>query len=361
MEYLLANEAARYCLVSCLGRGSTASVFKAMRSDAVSQIEQPVAVKILHSETDVQKWRDEFYSLFRMESQHCVRVYGFDRIKGHPALILELVEGASLHDLLEAGMAQDIPWQEVAHQVSQGLIDLHSAQLIHGDLSPANVLIRRDGCVKLTDFGFGNVQRGKIETTPEYAAPEVLSLLEAPSTSSDWYSLAQILSRHSTSLDHHWIQQTLTARPEDRCVPKDVFSSNHRHQLGEIVQKYLISSKRPMTQRLRALGEHIRDGTTWWPKRSYLKGTFAMILSAFIQHGSVDFSWSSEPFTARLTVRSQKWVKVLMNGQEMGYAPLKLEGIKAGVVRLDLISARNRKQRILTLLPGSHMVIAGLD
>ena len=86
-------------------------------------------------------------------------IYGLEDTGGVHALVLELVEEATLAERLERG---PIPFDEalpIAHQIAQALAAAHERSIIHRDLKPANVKVQDDGTVKVLDFGLARPVR----------------------------------------------------------------------------------------------------------------------------------------------------------------------------------------------------------
>jgi len=111
-----------------------------------------------------------------------------------PYLVMELVDGPSLAAVLAKGPLDAFRAMDVIAQVAAGLHAVHLAGLVHGDVKPANLLLDRQGHVKITDFGIARTAAaavagtGLIAVTPAYLAPERLA--DAPATpASDLYAL----------------------------------------------------------------------------------------------------------------------------------------------------------------------------
>jgi predicted ATPase/class 3 adenylate cyclase len=146
----------------------------------------PVAVKILNYEfptpDDIEQFYNEYDLLQSVNLLHGRRVLKKGREKNHHAVWLEWVEGRTLAEILQTsplGIAAFLP---IAISLADALAEIHHQHLIHKDVCPANVIIRKDGrtaCV--IDFGFtsrlelkqqyvGNPER--IEGTLNYVSPE---------------------------------------------------------------------------------------------------------------------------------------------------------------------------------------------
>ena len=190
--------AGRYRLERRIAAGGVGEVWRA--EDLV--LARPVAVKLLrpgyasHPQT---------LARFRAEARHAgslahpaiaqVYDYGESGPAGAPYLVLELVDGPSLAGSLAAGPLGSAAAMDVVAQVAAGLAAAHAAGLVHRDVKPANLLMGRDGSVKITDFGIAHAagsapitQVGTLVGTPAYLAPERAA--GQPATpASDVYSL----------------------------------------------------------------------------------------------------------------------------------------------------------------------------
>lgn len=120
----------------------------------------------------------------------------------HPFIVMELIHGPSAASLAKGRGERPLAVAaRVLTQVAAGLQHAHDHGLIHGDISPRNVLIREDdGTAKLADFGLARAYEddaderlGDVGGTPGYTAPEVLDG-DPPSRASDLYSLAAVAS-----------------------------------------------------------------------------------------------------------------------------------------------------------------------
>lgn len=205
---------AKYLLQSRIGGGRFGVVYRAVHI----ALQKAVAVKVLESGNrlgalDFQQFRVEAEALGRLSHPHIVGVtdFGVDPGGGGtPYLVMELVEGPTLERVLAREGAVDVlraaPW---IVQIASALDHAHASGVVHGDLSPNNVVMVGDGdasMAKVIDFGLArlvhhdsptdeDLERGRrITGTPGYAAPEQLRG-EPPSTAGDIYALAAVAFR----------------------------------------------------------------------------------------------------------------------------------------------------------------------
>jgi serine/threonine-protein kinase len=167
-----------------------------------------VAVKILRGELGAQsdwvrRFHDEATCIARLGSPNVVAVHDFGREGGEDYLVMEFVEGTSLSRLLElkAGRLEPVCAAAIACQVADGLRAAHGAGIIHRDIKPDNILLRRDGQAKIADFGISRLieevsrtRTGSVFGSPLFMAPEQVEGRN-PSGAIDVFALAGVLYR----------------------------------------------------------------------------------------------------------------------------------------------------------------------
>lgn len=193
-----------YVLGESLGVGGMAVVYRAVGADG------PVALKILHqgriTPDEVKRFRREYLTLDRLDHPNVVKVVDAGEHAGYPWLALELVEGHDLGAIIEKWQADPPPdrWDRVEHiliELCNALAYVHENGIIHRDLKPGNVLIGRDGAVRLTDFGVVKdpdvfttnlTMAGRLVGTVAFMAPEQITG-DAVDARADLYSLGALL------------------------------------------------------------------------------------------------------------------------------------------------------------------------
>lgn len=329
-----------------LGEGSQGTVFKALRRDPQTGLSETVAVKILHSETAVELWRSEFESLRRIHSKFCVRVFAFERLRGRPALVLEYVDGISLATL---GILTEEFSAEIVAQLEEAVCDLHEQNLFHGDLSPHNILIDREGFVRLLDFGMANAS-GRF--TPEFAAPERFAGEEA-NFSADLFSIGRIhqfLRGQSFSPDE--TSPHLKLSPAQRKLSGKISNPDARIRLGEHVAHVLSrqSSIRNIVTRVMNRTQPVRS-TSW----------LTAALAAFMMCLASSAATAKLPSEFFVQIRTNHWHYFILDGQPLGYSPVSV-ALQAGRShRLEWISARGRGVKTLGAAPHSLRILQDRD
>lgn len=146
----------RYQIVSKLGSGGTAVVYKAI--DTV--LNREVTVKILQSQFTsnqkfVMRFRKEAQAIAALSHPNIVSVYDVGSSEeGEPYLIMEYVEGRTLKDVInKLGPLSLDRSLDYIHQILAGLNHAHSYGVVHRDIKPQNIMITPEGRVKIMDFG----------------------------------------------------------------------------------------------------------------------------------------------------------------------------------------------------------------
>jgi serine/threonine protein kinase len=191
----------RYRVEGELGRGGMARVYRG--TDLV--LGRPVAVKVLSSQyaedgTFVSRFRREAQAAARLNHPNLVQVFDTGSDDGVHYIVMEYVEAKTLADYL-AGGGRIMPDRaiELAESVCDALAVAHSQGVIHRDVKPANIMVTRDGHVKVTDFGIARVttnetveQTAAVLGTASYLSPEQAQG-GAIDQRSDLYSLGCVL------------------------------------------------------------------------------------------------------------------------------------------------------------------------
>lgn len=190
----------RYEILEVIGTGGMAVVYKALDH----RLNRPVAIKILKDEFSGD---DEFRRRFRAEGEavamlshpNIVQVYDVSSSDTANYLVMELINGISLKQYMEVKGV--LNWKETLHfamQIAKGLEHAHSRGIIHRDIKPHNVMVLKDGSVKVMDFGIARVMSKSNTLTKEalgsvhYISPEQAKGGYTDSRS-DIYSLSVVM------------------------------------------------------------------------------------------------------------------------------------------------------------------------
>ena len=148
------NRLGKYDVVAPLGAGGMGEVYRA--HDA--RLGRDVAIKILPhvftSDPDrLARFEREARVLASLNHPHIAGIYGIEETSTAPALVLELVEGPTLADRIQAGRIRIDEALAIGRQIADGLSAAHDKGIVHRDLKPANIKVMSSGVVKVLDFG----------------------------------------------------------------------------------------------------------------------------------------------------------------------------------------------------------------
>jgi hypothetical protein len=144
-----------YELLEKLGQGSTGVVFKARHR----RLNRIVAVKVLvpaatRDADGLKRWRREVQEARQLVHPNIVRVYGAEEAGGHHFLVMEFVEGVKMASLLSQRGALPVDYaMSFVLQLARGLEFAHASGVVQSDVSPTNLLVSRDGQVKIQHVG----------------------------------------------------------------------------------------------------------------------------------------------------------------------------------------------------------------
>ncbi|NYG06403.1 serine/threonine-protein kinase [Phycicoccus badiiscoriae] len=190
----------RYELGVRIASGGMADVWAG--TDTV--LRRTVAVKVMrpdtgHEELFALRFRDEAVHSAALLHPNIATLFDYGEDDGLAFLVMELVKGEPLSLLLKRrGPLDPAEVRSLVGQAALALGVAHEARVIHRDVKPANVLVRPDGLVKLTDFGIaraldaaGHTRAGEMLGTPHYLSPEQ-AMGAAATGASDLYALGVV-------------------------------------------------------------------------------------------------------------------------------------------------------------------------
>ncbi len=191
----------RFKIIELLGHGGQAQVYRA--HDQVLGID--IALKVVLTahrlaQSEIDSMRNEVLLARQLNNPHIVRIYEFYQTQDYVFFTMALVSGRSLSAVLEQGVepAQLDRWFS---QLLDALQICHEAEIVHGDIKPANLMINDQDELVLVDFGIGKHLAAPLQTagTSEFLAPEVKESGNL-SAASDRYAAGKIMAEMLSAL-----------------------------------------------------------------------------------------------------------------------------------------------------------------
>lgn len=190
----------RYEILEVIGSGGMAVVYKAL----CHRLNRYVAIKIMRDEMAAdEEFRRRFcaesHAVAMLSQPNIVAVYDVSHSDDIEYIVMELVDGITLKQYMDKKGA--LAWQEVLHftkQIAKALAHAHERGIIHRDIKPQNIMMLKDGTIKVGDFGIAALENEIYENSGQaigsiyYIAPEQ-ARGECPDARSDLYSLGVVM------------------------------------------------------------------------------------------------------------------------------------------------------------------------
>ncbi len=200
LNSLVGKSLGQFRIVERIGAGGMATVFKAYQPN----LDRYVAVKVLpayHARDPIflKRFQQEARSVAKLQHANIVPIHEFGEQDGITFIVMEYVDGGTLKDRLKRpiSVAEAVDFMI---QAAEGLGCAHGHGIVHRDVKPANMLVRKDGHLLLSDFGIAKILEGTSNLTragtgigtPQYMSPEQ-GTGQAVDRRSDIYSLGIVL------------------------------------------------------------------------------------------------------------------------------------------------------------------------
>ncbi len=195
----------RYEILEVIGTGGMAVVFKAK----CHRLNRMVAIKMLKKDLSEdaefrRRFHDESQAVAMLSHPNIMAVYDVSRRGDMDYIVMELIDGITLKQYMER--RGRLNWPESLHFISQimkGLSHAHSRGIVHRDIKPQNIMVLRDGTVKVTDFGIAFLSNGSNPSNEAIGSVHYISPEQAKGdytdNRSDIYSAGVVLYEMLTS------------------------------------------------------------------------------------------------------------------------------------------------------------------
>ncbi len=173
----------KYEIREVLGRGGMGAVYKGFDPAISREVAIKTIAKSSLDEDELQhllaRFRHEAQVVGRLAHPGIVQIYDYGEDETLAYIVMELVNGKTLHEHLQQHANYDLrEVGEIIGQVLEALGHAHAAGVVHRDMKPSNIMINKDGGIKISDFGIAHTeaseltQHGDVLGTPHYMAPE---------------------------------------------------------------------------------------------------------------------------------------------------------------------------------------------
>ncbi len=260
-----------YQVLSELGAGGMATIYKAIQKS----LDRPVAIKelkkVYHADEQIiQRFEREAKVSASFQHENIVHIYDYWN-KPDYCIVMEYVDGTDLAEIIEKTGAVPVDVGiMIAIQVCSALDYAHMRGLIHRDIKPSNIMVKRNGEVKLMDFGIAHTKKlqtltqpGTFLGTPAYMSPEQI-LGQPLDNQSDIFSLGIVLYEMFTGTKPFQEEDTrsVTAKIlKDRFLAPRSINSDIPRRLQRVIKKCLKKKPRKRYQSVldlaRALGKRL--------------------------------------------------------------------------------------------------------
>jgi serine/threonine protein kinase len=275
-----------YEILAPLGAGGMGEVYRARDS----RLRREVAIKVLSPElaSDADRrsrFEQEARSASALNHHNIVTVHDIGSSDSTVYIAMELVDGKTLREILQAGPLPTKRLLDIGYQIADGLAKAHAAGIVHRDLKPENIMVSKDGVVKILDFGLAKLfkpqpeevsnvptatRAGTVMGTVGYMSPEQAGG-RAVDFRSDQFSLGSILYEMATgkrAFQRDTSAETLTAIIREEAEPVERVNAGVPAPFRWIVERCLqkdpeerYAATRDLARDLKSLREHLSEAS----------------------------------------------------------------------------------------------------
>ena len=241
-----------YRLVEKVGRGAMGTVYKAMHKG----LNRVVAIKILRRDlaadkTQIERLKREAKLLAELEHPNVVRAFDAGESNGFPYLVMEYVEGETLRDKIarEGPLPEDVALR-ITRDIADALEKARRMGVVHRDVKPGNILVKKDGSPKLMDLGLAKgpidadlTQHGATVGTPQFMSPEQAESPDKADTRSDIYSLGATLYAMVTGkppFEGSTLAEIITKVMSQQPVPPGMINREVSAEVNHLIERMML-------------------------------------------------------------------------------------------------------------------------
>ncbi|MCH2146213.1 MAG: serine/threonine protein kinase [Phycisphaerales bacterium] len=228
-----------YKIIRKLGAGAMATVFLAQQES----LDRPVAIKVLpkkfsENEDFIERFYKEGRAAAKLNDANIVQAYDVGQSGDYHYFVMEYVDGETVYDqIVSRGKLSEAEALPIIQQVAKALMHAHERGFIHRDIKPKNIMIAKNGDVKLADLGLARAlddreaaeaEAGRAYGTPYYISPEQIRGRKDITPAADLYGLGATLyhmvtgnvpfpGKNPSDVMHRHLKQTLV--PPDHVNP----------------------------------------------------------------------------------------------------------------------------------------------
>jgi Tol biopolymer transport system component len=280
-----------YEILSPLGAGGMGEVYRARDTRLAREVAIKVLPESLASDQErLKRFEKEARSASALNHPNIVTIHDIGSENGVSYIAMELVDGTTLRELLASGPLPIKKLLQIAPQIAEGLARAHEAGIVHRDLKPENVMVKKDGLVKILDFGLAKLsstgsgsdeasqlptmtgtQPGVVVGTVGYMSPEQASG-QTVDFRSDQFSLGSMLYEMATgkrAFQRKTAIDTLAAILNDEPEPISMASPQTPIHLRWTIERCLAkespgryASTQDLARDLSTLRDHLSEATS---------------------------------------------------------------------------------------------------